>query len=56
MDLDNGRVILGDLSDPKTDDLLDDMAEAVMRTGGQVLVVPPELMPTDTGLAAIYRY
>jgi len=25
-------------------------------TGGQVLVMPPEQMPTDTGAAAIYRF
>jgi len=37
-------------------DLLDDVAEAVLRTGGEVVVVPRERMPVTTGLAAIYRY
>jgi len=44
------------LADPDVDDLLDDLAEQVLRTGGDVVVVPRERMPTDTGLAAIYRY
>lgn len=38
------------------DDLLDDLAESVIRTDGQVIVCPREDMPTTTGLAAIYRY
>jgi hypothetical protein len=42
--------------DPPADDLLDDLAEAVLRIKGDVVVVPAERMPTDTGLAAIYRY
>jgi hypothetical protein len=46
----------GDLADPKVDDALDDLAEMVLRTGGDVIVVPHERMPTQTGLAAIYRY
>jgi hypothetical protein len=28
----------------------------VLRAGGDVVVVPHERMPTQTGLAAIYRY
>ena len=52
----NGRVEYGDLSQPELDDLLDDIAERVMKTGGQVLVMPAEQMPSDTGLAAIYRF
>jgi len=38
------------------DDLLDDLSELVLKRGGRVVVVPPERMPTQTGLAAIYRY
>ena len=38
------------------DDLLDDVGELVLRTGGDAVVVPAERMPTGTGLAAIYRY
>lgn len=45
-----------DLTNPKVDDLLDDMGELVMKMGGSVIVLPSELMPSETGLAAIYRY
>lgn len=43
-------------ADPRIDDLLDDVAESVMKGGGQVIIVPAERMPTDTGLAATYRF
>lgn len=38
------------------DDRLDDVGEAALRNGGQVIVVPAARMPTRTGIAAIYRY
>lgn len=37
-------------------DILDDLVERVLKTGGQVIVAPRGSMPTDTGLAAIFRY
>lgn len=51
-----GEVLLDRLADPDVDDLIDDLAEAVLRTGGEVVVVPAGRMPTDTGLAATFRY
>jgi hypothetical protein len=45
-----------DLKNPKVDDLLDDMGELVMKMGGQVVVLPTVKMPSETGLAAIFRY
>jgi hypothetical protein len=42
--------------EPGVGDLLDDLAERVLKTGGQVIVVPKGRMPTDTGLAAVFRY
>ena len=51
-----GAIELDDLANPKVDDLLDDIAELVLKNGGQVVVVPAERMPTQTGLAAIYRF
>jgi hypothetical protein len=44
------------LEDPAADDVLDDLAEWVLKADGAVLVLPSEQMPTTTGLAAIYRY
>lgn len=38
------------------EDLLDDIAEKVIANGGQVVVVPKPRMPSETGLAAIYRF
>lgn len=43
-------------SSPEAEDILDDLAEMVIRRGGQVKVLPSEYMPTESGLAAIYRY
>jgi hypothetical protein len=37
-------------------DILDDLAERVLKTGGQVVVAPKGSMPSDTGLAAVFRY
>ena len=56
VDLDSGKVNPGDINDPDTDDVLDDLAEMVLKTDGDVLVLPPDMMPSDAGLAAIYRY
>jgi hypothetical protein len=38
------------------DDLLDDLAQLVLKMGGHVLVLSKKKMPTKKGLAAIYRY
>ena len=45
-----------DLTNPRVDDLLDDMGELVMKMGGNVVVLPKEKMPSETGLAAIFRF
>jgi hypothetical protein len=51
-----GAIRFEPLGSPEVDDLIDDVMEAVLRTGGEVIVVPAERMPTDTGLAATFRY
>jgi len=51
-----GAIEFDDLADPEVDDLLDDLGELVMKSGGQIVVVPAERMPTRTGIAAIYRF
>lgn len=38
------------------EDVLDDLAEMVIRRSGKLMVLPEDVMPTDTGIAAIYRY
>jgi hypothetical protein len=51
-----GRIELDHLSHPRVDDLLDDLGELVEKMGGKVQVIPADQMPTQTGLAAIYRH
>jgi Bacterial archaeo-eukaryotic release factor family 3 len=51
-----GAVTPADLADPEVDDLIDDIAEAVLRAKGEVVVVPTERMPGECGLAAILRF
>jgi hypothetical protein len=56
VDPESGKVAFADLDDPDVGDVLDEIGEHVMRRGGEVVVVPSERMPSDTGVAAIYRY
>lgn len=51
-----GAVSPAALGAPDVDDLLDDLAEIVTRTGGEVVIVPKERMPSPGGLAATFRY
>ncbi|WP_173932626.1 hypothetical protein [Chelativorans sp. Marseille-P2723] len=55
-DPDTGAIEFAKLDEPGVDDLLDDLGEHTLKTGGEVVIVPAERMPTDTGLAAIYRF
>ena len=52
----SGEVQRGELDHPERDDLLDDLGELVRTKGGEVMVIPAEQMPTETGLAATCRY
>lgn len=52
----SGDVQRGELDHPERDDLLDDLGELVRAKGGEVMVIPAEQMPTETGLAATCRY
>ena len=45
IDASSGEITLDDLASPEVDDLLDDIAELVLRNGGQVVIVPAERMP-----------
>lgn len=55
-----GRVetllIQPNIGDPVCDDELDNLGELVMKMGGHVFVVPTEKMPSETGVAATFRY
>lgn len=56
VDASTGAVQGGALGDPEVDDLLDDLGEMVLKAGGEVVMVPTERMPTNTGAAAVYRF
>ncbi len=51
-----GKVEFKDLSSSEVDDLLDDLGELVLKTGGHVVVLPADRMPTKTGVAATCRF
>ncbi len=52
----DGKLAAADLDDPQVDDALDDLGALVQKSGGEVVVVPRERMPSDTGAAAVYRF
>jgi hypothetical protein len=52
----DGTIIQGKIKDPMYDDVLDDLAEVIYQQGGKVIVLDEEEMPTDKGIAAIFRY
>jgi hypothetical protein len=51
-----GKVKHGVLGDPECDDVLDDLAELTLIRKGEVVILPKEMMPSTTGVSAIYRY
>lgn len=56
VNLETGAIERSELTDPEIDDVLDDLAEIVFKNKGEVVVLPKERMPSDSGVAAIYRY
>jgi hypothetical protein len=56
VDRNSGAVRPGESPSVHVDDMLDDLAELVLAKAGEVVVVPRERMPSDSGLAAIYRF
>lgn len=56
IDGETGAITTGDLAHPGVDDLLDDLAELVLRKGGEVTVAAADEMPTATGAAATFRF
>lgn len=56
LDKTTGRIETTAARDPGAEELLDDLGDLVDRMGGRVLVVESDRMPSETGVAAIYRY
>lgn len=51
-----GKATPAENGDATTPDLLDELTIWTLEQGGEVIVVPTERMPTNSGAAAIYRY
>ena len=56
LDRESGRIITRDGPANRHEDLLDEVAEMVLKNDGEVLVLPAEMMPGNASLAAIFRY
>lgn len=56
VDEETGEIEKGEIVDPEIEDVLDDIGELVTKKGGRVIIIPVDMMPTDTGIAAIFRY
>jgi hypothetical protein len=56
IDPETGNIDFEDLDNPHIDDVFDDLGELVLKMGGEVIIVPAERMPTDSGAAAVYRF
>jgi hypothetical protein len=56
IDAATGKLERRPFKDPEADDVLDDLAETVVRMKGEAIVVPTQRMPSTTGVAAIYRF
>ncbi|HSK13009.1 MAG TPA: hypothetical protein VK907_07315 [Phnomibacter sp.] len=55
-DNDTGSIENDPIKNPEIDDLLDDIAQMATTMGSEVFVIPSVDMPSQTGLAAIFRY
>lgn len=51
-----GTYEMADSTQPVLDDQLDDLGELVQKMGGTIVIMPKEQMPSQTGIAAIFRY
>lgn len=56
VDSSSAEIMTDDLAHPEFDDVFDDLGELVLKKGGEVIVVPRDRMPTNSGAAAIFRF
>lgn len=56
VDVGQKKFISGEIKNPKTGDVLDDLAQLALNSGGKVYVLKKNMMPSVTGIAAIFRY
>ena len=56
IDASTGRIDHSELSNPRIDDVLDDLGALVEKRGGEVHVLSADRMPCTTGVAASFRH
>jgi len=56
VDKQQGKAVAVEDDTATTPDLLDELTIWTLEQGGEVIAVPTERMPTESGAAAIYRY
>lgn len=56
IDSNTGKIEFCDIDKPDCDDILDSLAESVLKKRGSVVIVSKDKMPSSSGVAAIYRY
>ncbi|MBK5254277.1 MAG: hypothetical protein JJE03_07480 [Peptostreptococcaceae bacterium] len=56
VDSTTGKIKVGDIDNPDFGDILDGLAELVLKKGGNAVIISKDKMPSPTGIAAIYRY
>jgi len=56
LDRTTGELTFAEAVDPQVDDLLNELADMSIEKGSEVVIVPTEQMPTESGIAAIYRF
>jgi len=56
VDKDEAKALPAEEADASTPDLLDELTVWTLEQGGEVIAVPAERMPTQSGAAALYRF
>lgn len=56
LDRTSGAIVIENGSSANGQDVLDELALIVLDTGGEVIVIPSDRMPSQTGVAALFRY
>lgn len=51
-----GAMNFGAIDNPNYGDILDDIAELTLMRKGEVVILPKDMMPSTTGVSAIFRY
>jgi len=56
INLETRKFVAGDISNPKIDDLLEDIIQQALLTNSKIYILSADKMPSKSGVAAIFRY